>query len=370
MSINDYASKIKTITNSLGSIGVTVDDDDVVATTLEGLGTEYKNFKSYMNTRVDVPNFTKLTTMLIREQKSLGLGASSSQNNISYDQQAFYSNRDRDRGRGTGGGRGGQYQNWQENQSQGHGKGRQNYRGKGRIGNHKGNRDQNNASDVECWTRGASNHMTSHGEWFKEMKQLDGPSYVKTGDDLAHSIVHVGKVPLQMMYLADVLHVPNITKNLVSVGQMIEQRLQFRFNPDDCYVEDYNNDCHGVADYALKVTSQSVPQVSHKGKEKEGELPCMTSVSSGSSHVDADSDSSDQSLNEEFDIPTLTTLSVRKQAARTFGNDSGPRRSNKVRFSMDMLTYDGYITHHYAYMANVVQDVKPTCFEKTIGNEN
>ncbi|MCO5603144.1 hypothetical protein L7F22_057291 [Adiantum nelumboides] len=40
MSINDYASKIKTITNSLGSIGVTVDDDDVVAATLEGLGTE------------------------------------------------------------------------------------------------------------------------------------------------------------------------------------------------------------------------------------------------------------------------------------------------------------------------------------------
>ncbi|MCO5606654.1 hypothetical protein L7F22_060842 [Adiantum nelumboides] len=31
MSINDYASKIKTITNSLGSIGVIVDDDDVVA---------------------------------------------------------------------------------------------------------------------------------------------------------------------------------------------------------------------------------------------------------------------------------------------------------------------------------------------------
>ena len=40
MSITDYASKIEGISNSLGSIGVTVDDDDVVAaTTLEGLGT-------------------------------------------------------------------------------------------------------------------------------------------------------------------------------------------------------------------------------------------------------------------------------------------------------------------------------------------
>ncbi|MCO5572990.1 hypothetical protein L7F22_026752 [Adiantum nelumboides] len=70
MSINDYASKIKTITVSLGSIGVTVDDDDVVAATLEELGTEYKNF------RADVPDFTELTTILIREKKSLGLGAS------------------------------------------------------------------------------------------------------------------------------------------------------------------------------------------------------------------------------------------------------------------------------------------------------
>ncbi|MCO5554421.1 hypothetical protein L7F22_007951 [Adiantum nelumboides] len=83
--INDYASKIKTITNSLGSIGVTVDDDEVVAATLEGLGTKYKNFKSSMNTRANVPDFIKLTTMLIQEENSLGLGASSSQSNTNFD---------------------------------------------------------------------------------------------------------------------------------------------------------------------------------------------------------------------------------------------------------------------------------------------
>ncbi|MCO5569806.1 hypothetical protein L7F22_023520 [Adiantum nelumboides] len=71
MFINDYASKTKTITNSLGSIGVTIDDNDVVATTLEGLGIGHKNFKSSMNTRANVPDFTELTTMLVREEKSL-----------------------------------------------------------------------------------------------------------------------------------------------------------------------------------------------------------------------------------------------------------------------------------------------------------
>ncbi|MCO5570109.1 hypothetical protein L7F22_023825 [Adiantum nelumboides] len=161
MSINDYASKIKTITNSLGSIGVTVDDNDVVAATLEELGTKYKNFKSSMNTRADVFDFTNLTTMLICEEKSLGLGASSSQSNISFHQQAFYSNRGRGRGCGTGGGRGDQYQNWQQNQSPGRGGGRQYYRSSKRGGNQNANRDQNNASDVECLTCGERGHYSN-----------------------------------------------------------------------------------------------------------------------------------------------------------------------------------------------------------------
>ena len=74
---------------------------------------------------------------------------------------------------------------------------------------------------------GALNHMTSHGEWFKDLQTLENLSFVKTGDDTAHPIVHIGNVPLSLQngnvkYLADVLHVPNITKNLVSFGQMVE----------------------------------------------------------------------------------------------------------------------------------------------------
>ena len=37
---------------------------------------------------------------------------------------------------------------------------------------------------------GASNHMTSHGEWFKELLVLKNPSYVETGDDTTHPIAH------------------------------------------------------------------------------------------------------------------------------------------------------------------------------------
>jgi hypothetical protein len=80
-------------------------------------------------------------------------------------------------------------------------------------------------SDNNVWyvDSGASNHMTSHRKWFRDTKDLKTPGFVETGDDTTHPITQIGKVPLSMQdgqtkYLKDVLHVPTITKNLVSVG--------------------------------------------------------------------------------------------------------------------------------------------------------
>jgi hypothetical protein len=41
--------------------------------------------------------------------------------------------------------------------------------------------------------------------------------------------------------LKDVFHVPTITKNLVFVGQMVEQGLLVKFNPNGCFVKDMKN---------------------------------------------------------------------------------------------------------------------------------
>ena len=38
-------------------------------------------------------------------------------------------------------------------------------------------------------------------------------------------------------FLDNVLHVPTITKNLISVGQIVEQGMQVRFNNDGCFIE-------------------------------------------------------------------------------------------------------------------------------------
>ena len=47
--------------------------------------------------------------------------------------------------------------------------------------------------------------------------------------------------------MGDILHNPNITKNLVSTRLMFEQGLQVRFNSHWCFVEDIKNDCCLIA---------------------------------------------------------------------------------------------------------------------------
>ena len=73
---------------------------------------------------------------------------------------------------------------------------------------------------------GVSNHMTSHEEWFSYLEKPEQPGVVETGDDTPHLIEHVREVPLnhvgQKGKLMNVLHVPTITKNLVSVRQIVD----------------------------------------------------------------------------------------------------------------------------------------------------
>ena len=61
------------------------------------------------------------------------------------------------------------------------------------------------------------------GEWFDKMLPTQTQGYVVTGDDTQHAITHTGSVPLRMhdgriKNMSDVLYVPSISKNLVSVG--------------------------------------------------------------------------------------------------------------------------------------------------------
>jgi hypothetical protein len=55
-------------------------------------------------------------------------------------------------------------------------------------------------SDNNVWyvDSRASNHMTNHGEWFKNARDLKTPRLVETNDDITHPITQINKVPLSM----------------------------------------------------------------------------------------------------------------------------------------------------------------------------
>jgi hypothetical protein len=46
MNISDYSTKVKNLADALASIGAHVDDEDLVAVTLNGLGEDYSQFRT------------------------------------------------------------------------------------------------------------------------------------------------------------------------------------------------------------------------------------------------------------------------------------------------------------------------------------
>ena len=72
LSINDYTLKIKSICESLASIGVTIGDDDKVEVCLHGLMPAYKQFKTSIQTQENICNFVDLVFLLVIEENNLG----------------------------------------------------------------------------------------------------------------------------------------------------------------------------------------------------------------------------------------------------------------------------------------------------------
>ena len=93
-----------------------------------------------------------------------------------------------------------------------------------------------NSEEVCFVDFGASHHMPSHQEWFHDLRTSDRPDYIEMGDDTTHPIRHIGNDG-QNNCIKNVLHMPTITKNLVSISQIMEQGMQVRFDNEGCFIE-------------------------------------------------------------------------------------------------------------------------------------
>lgn len=78
---------------------------------------------------------------------------------------------------------------------------------------------------------GASQHMTSHREWFVQLEELDEPIPIVIGDSTRLDGVAVGNIEMEAfdgekwypVVLEDVIYVPNLNFNLFSVSQMLDK---------------------------------------------------------------------------------------------------------------------------------------------------
>jgi hypothetical protein len=139
MNINDYSTKVKNLVDGLASIGALVNDEDLVAVTLNALGKDYSQFRTSIVVQETFPNFQDLITLLISEEMRI-VGTS----NGGSQESAFYSNTNRGRGRGRGyktsfqGRHGSSHGGHHQHEGQAHGGGRGNFGGKGSRGSRGG----------------------------------------------------------------------------------------------------------------------------------------------------------------------------------------------------------------------------------------
>jgi hypothetical protein len=68
MNITDYSIKVKNLADVFASIGTLVDDEDLVAVTLNGFEKNYNQFSISIGVRKTFPDSQDLITLLISEE--------------------------------------------------------------------------------------------------------------------------------------------------------------------------------------------------------------------------------------------------------------------------------------------------------------
>jgi hypothetical protein len=76
MNISEYSIKVKNLVDVLTSIGTPIDDEDLVAATLNGLRKDYSQFCTSIAIRKTFLNIQDLITLLINEEMRI-VGTSS-----------------------------------------------------------------------------------------------------------------------------------------------------------------------------------------------------------------------------------------------------------------------------------------------------
>nr|KYP56918.1 Putative transposon Ty5-1 protein YCL075W family [Cajanus cajan] len=103
-----------------------------------------------------------------------------------------------------------------------------------------------NSSSTQCWLvdSGCTNHMTHDQELFRELDRSK-VSKVRIGNGVFITVEGKGTVAIESCkgtkLIYDVLYVPEIDQNLLSVGQLLERGFKLKFENKHCFIKDVND---------------------------------------------------------------------------------------------------------------------------------
>jgi len=90
---------------------------------------------------------------------------------------------------------------------------------------------------------GATKHMCNQKEWYEKLENVDASTSVTLGDNSKCAVKGKGAIPItttegSTRALENVLYIPNLCKNLLSVSAMTKQKMKVEFDESEVLIKD------------------------------------------------------------------------------------------------------------------------------------
>ncbi|KAI0493130.1 hypothetical protein KFK09_027406 [Dendrobium nobile] len=254
LSMVQYLTEIKKLVDQIASAGSTIDSEDIILYILNGLPPAYQSFKTYIRNSPTQIRMDNLYAMLISEEIHITADAARSSADV-VQQAALYATRGRGR-RNRGRPPPSQSSNGRTVPQQQSAHICQICAKKGHTADvcwHRMNANytpqssttkQNSAlvanSDTPSYDwyldSGASSHMTNDAENLAQSTTYSGSDGVFIGDGrnipIAHSGTGILPTPTRKLFLSNLLHVPDISHNLISISNLVQDNnISVTFDP-------------------------------------------------------------------------------------------------------------------------------------------
>uniref|UniRef100_A0A803NGE1 Retrovirus-related Pol polyprotein from transposon TNT 1-94 n=1 Tax=Cannabis sativa TaxID=3483 RepID=A0A803NGE1_CANSA len=274
LSIEDYILKMIQHADGLAAAGQPLNDDDLVLYILGGLRSEYEAVIVNLTSRSESLSLSEVQFMLQSQEMRIQQHTTDSLHNV----QANIANTNTSSTRGSFSNRGsrGGYRGGRSYNSNRGGRGNRpvcqlcgraghiatkcyhrfdiTFTGAASTSSNNGENPQallfesNSNTDIStAWylDNGATHHMTNDAENLTTATDYKGKAKVVVGNGSSLSIHHLGTssvptiLPNQSLLLQDILHVPNVTKNLLSISKFTkDNNVTIEFDDLSCLIKD------------------------------------------------------------------------------------------------------------------------------------